>query len=125
MFEAATSGEPHNKITDWVVRGGIGFVFILFGVDKFPSNPDAEWVKLFQQIGAGQWFRYFTGVVEILGGVLVLIPWTARAGLALLAVTMASAALILDFVLKRPGASVISTAFFLFLATFWWTRRGR
>jgi uncharacterized membrane protein YphA (DoxX/SURF4 family) len=124
MFEDSSAGEPRNKITDWVLRGGIALVFVLFGLEKFPSNPDAQWVKLFQQIGIGQWFRDFTGVVEILGGVLVAIPKTARVGLALLAATMASAALILDFQIRRPGDSVISSGLFILLAAFWWARRG-
>jgi hypothetical protein len=64
-------------------------------------------------------------VVEILGAALVLIPRTARAGLALLAATMASAALILDFKIGRPGESIISTGFCIFLAAFWWIRRSR
>ena len=124
MFEEASTGEPRNRITDWVLRGGIALAFVLFGMEKFQSNPAGEWVKLFEQIGIGQWFRYFTGVVEILGGVLVTIPRTARIGLALLAATMAAAALILDFQIRRPGDSVISTGFFILLAAFWWSRRG-
>jgi uncharacterized membrane protein YphA (DoxX/SURF4 family) len=124
MFEEASKGEARNKISDWVLRGGIALVFVLFGLEKFPSNPEGPWVKLFQEIGIGQWFRNFTGVVEILGGVLVAIPRTARVGLALLAATMASAALILDFKIRRPGDSVISTGFFILLAAFWWARRG-
>ena len=123
MFEEPDLRQSRDKIGDWVLRGGIALAFVLFGAEKFPSGPGAQWVKFFSQIGAGQWFRYFTGVVEIVGAVLVLIPWTARAGLALLAATMAAAALILVFVLRRPGDSVISTAFFLGLAAFWWVRR--
>jgi len=98
--------------------------FVLFGAEKFPSNSAGPWVKLFQQIGIGQWFRSLTGFLEILGGVLVLIPWTAQAGLALLAVTMASAAFILDFVIRRPADSILSTGFFILLAALWWTRRS-
>jgi uncharacterized membrane protein YphA (DoxX/SURF4 family) len=86
MFEQANLREPRNAIGDWVLRGGIAVVFVLFGAEKFQSDPGSPWGKLFQQIGAGQWFRYFTGVVELLGGVLVSIPWTATAGLVLLAV---------------------------------------
>jgi len=99
--------------------------FVLFGAEKFSSNPESPWVRLFQQIGAGQWFRSFTDVVEVLGGVLVLIPWTVTAGLLLLACTMASAVLILVFVLGRPGDSIVSGVIFLALAAFWWNRRGR
>jgi putative oxidoreductase len=124
MFEEPASGEPRNKITDLVLRGGIALCFLLFGAEKFPSGPGTPWVKLFQEIGFGQWFRYLTGVVEILGGVLVLIPFTARAGLALLCATMAAAALLLDFRIGRPGDSIISTAFFILLAAFWFARRS-
>src|ERR1017187_5473035 len=119
MFEQANLQEQRNVLVDWALRGAIAIAFVLFGAEKFPANADSQWVKLFGEIGAGQWFRYFTGVVEVLGGVLVLIPWTVTAGLALLACTMASAALILTFVLGRPGDSIISGAFFLGLAAFY------
>src|ERR1017187_7099113 len=72
----------------------------------------SPWVKLFQQIRAGQWFRYFNGA-EVLAGVLVLISWTATAGLALLACTMAAA------------DSIFSGIFFIALSAFWWGRRSR
>jgi uncharacterized membrane protein YphA (DoxX/SURF4 family) len=124
MFDEADAGEQRNRIGDWVLRGGIALAFVLFGAEKFPSVPGTPWVKLFEQIGMGQWFRYFTGVVEIVGSVLVVIPWTARAGLALLAATMAAAALILDFVIGRPADSILSTGLFIFLAVFWWARRS-
>ena len=122
MFEQANLDQPRDKLGDWILRGGIGLVFLMFGWEKFPSPPGSQWVDLFQQIGAGQWFRYFTGVVEMLGGLLVLIPWTATAGLALLACTMASAALILIFVVGRPGDSVFSGFFFVVLALLCWRR---
>jgi putative oxidoreductase len=122
VFDTASSGEPRNVLGDWALRGGIGIVSVFVGWDKFPNG--TEWVGIFQQIGLGQWFRYFTGVVEILGGLLVLIPWTATAGLALLAATMGAAALIHIFVLGHPGNSVIPGAFFIGLASFWWSRRN-
>lgn len=124
MFEQATVREPRNVLGDWILRGCIAVVFVVFGAEKFSSGPEAPWVKLFQQIGFGQWFRYFTGVVEVLGGVLVLVPWTVTAGLALLACTMAAAALILVFVIGRPGDSIVSVGCFISLAAFWWSRRS-
>ena len=117
--------EPRNVLGDSIVRGGIGLAFVYFGAEKFPSDPGSEWVNLFQQIGAGQWFRYFTGVVEILGGVLVLIPWTTTIGLVLLACTMAAAAIIVAFVIGRPAHSVISGAFFIGLSLYLLARRSR
>jgi uncharacterized membrane protein YphA (DoxX/SURF4 family) len=92
VFEKAAAGEPRNQLSDWVLRGAIALVFVYEGVDKFGA--DSSWIGLFHQIGFGEWFRYFAGVVEITGGMLVLIPWAVTAGLALLACTMASAALI-------------------------------
>jgi uncharacterized membrane protein YphA (DoxX/SURF4 family) len=125
MFEQATEGEPRNALGDWILRGGIAILFVVFGWEKFSEDPRSGWIRMFQEIGIGQWFRYFTGVVEILGGALVLIPWTVTAGLALLACTMASAALILTFVLGRLADSVFSLAFFTGLAAFWWNRSRR
>jgi len=125
MFEQANLRESRSALVDWILRGAIAVAFALFGVEKFPSAPDSPWVRLFQQIGAGQWFRYFAGVVEVVGGVLVLIPRTATAGLALLACTMASAVLILVFVIGRPADSIVAGGFFIGLAAFLWSRRSR
>lgn len=121
MFEQASVGESRNGLSDWMLRGAIALIFVLAGADKFGPG----WVRFFQQVGVGQWFRYFTGVVEIVGGILVLIPRTVEGGLALLACTMASAALIVIFVLGRPADSVFSGALLVALLVFWWNRRGR
>lgn len=122
MFESPP--EPRNAFGDWIVRGGIGLAFLYFGSVKFPSDPGSEWVRLFEQIGAGQWFRYFTGVIEILGGVLVLIPWTTNLGLALLVCTMA-AAVIVAFVIGQPAHSIVSGVFCIGLAMYLMARRSR
>jgi len=123
MFEAV--GERRNVLSDWMFRGAIALVFVLEGTEKFSSDPHSSWVRLFQQIGMGQWFRYLTGAVEVLGSVLVLIPWTVTAGLALLACTMAAATLIVLFVIGRPADSVFPGIFLLGLAAFYWSRRRR
>jgi uncharacterized membrane protein YphA (DoxX/SURF4 family) len=124
MFEQATARDSRSGLTDWFLRGAIAVAFAIFGVEKF-TDSGHEWVKLYQQIGWGQWFRYFTGVVEVLGGVLVLIPWTVTAGLALLASTMASATLIWALVLGQPANGIITGAFCAGLVLFWLNRLGR
>jgi putative oxidoreductase len=120
MFEQAGAVESRSGLSDWMMRGAIALVFVYFGADKFGPG----WVGLFQQIGFGQWFRYFTGVIEILGGILVLIPWTVSLGLALLACTMASAALLLVFVVHHPADCFFSGAILMGLAIFCWSRRS-
>ena len=67
--------------------GFIFFIFLYFGTAKFKSDADAPWVVLFDQIGFGQWLRYFTGVLEIVGAFLVLVSGTVEIGLAILIVT--------------------------------------
>jgi uncharacterized membrane protein YphA (DoxX/SURF4 family) len=121
MFEQTAARDSRNALTDWLLRGAIAAAFVIFGAEKFS---DPQWVKTFQQIGFGQWFRTFTGVVEIVGGVLVLVPWTVAAGLGLLACTMASASLIWVFVLKQPANCIITGAFCVGLVLFQLNRRG-
>ena len=54
-----------------------------------------------------------------------MIPWTATAGLALLACTMAAAVFILVFVLGHPADAIVSGGFLIGLTAFWWSRRSR
>ena len=121
MFEQAVSRDSRSSLTDWMLRGAVAVAFVIFGAEKFT---DPQWVTLFRQIGFGQWFRIFTGVVEIVGGLLVLVPWTAMLGLGLLICTMGSATLIWVFVLHQPANCIITGAFCVGLVLFWLNRRG-
>ena len=123
MFEQS-SVSARNPIGDWAVRGGFALLFLMAGIDKFDSSPDSEWVRMFQQIGIGQWFRYFTGVVEVVGAALLLIPRVAAAGLFLLSCTMLTAALLWIFVLGHPGNSVVCGGLMAGLVAYWWSRRS-
>jgi hypothetical protein len=68
------------------------------------------WVALFDKIGFGQWFRYFTGALRVLGGVLILIPRTFPFGILLVACTMAGAMAAWIFLLGSPLSAVIPAA---------------
>jgi putative oxidoreductase len=117
-----TSSKPRNAVVDWTMRIGVAMFYFTFGLEKF-SRAESHWVELFQHIGAGVWFRYFTGAVEILGGFLVLIPRTTLIGLVLLSATMAAAALILTFVLDRPADGVFPAIFLVALLVIGWNMR--
>ena len=123
MFEQVSAAEPRSPITEWCVRGGIGLAFVAFVADKFSA--DSMWPQFFARVGIGQWFRYFTGIVEILGGILTFLPWTAQFGLAILACTMACAALIWIYPLGQPANSIVGAVFCFGLSAYWWTRRSR
>lgn len=106
---------------DWMIRLGVAIVFLIAGAEKFSAtNPNSHWVSMFNQIGIGEWFRYFTAVIEVLGAALILIPRTILIGVALLSVTMAGAAVIVFFVLGQRGESLFPALIFLGLLALGW-----
>jgi uncharacterized membrane protein YphA (DoxX/SURF4 family) len=126
MIESPKPPQDHsfrNSLGDWALRAGIAITFLLFGLEKFSSDPGSPWVKFFASIGAGQWFRCLTGVVEVAGAILLLTPRTVLAGLALLGSSMAGAILILVFVVHRPANAFLASAILIALTIFWASRR--
>ena len=91
----------------WLPRVAVAMVFVSVGSSKFR---DPMWIRLFGQIGLGQWFRYLTGIMQIAGGVLVLVPRTALAGIALAACTMLGASMAWLTVLHAPVNAPIPAA---------------
>lgn len=121
MAELFSDVEPQeSNSADWFVRLIGGAFFGIAGAEKFSTDP--HWLHLFRTIGAGEWFRYLTGVVEIAGAVLVLIPRTATAGLLVLAATMAGAAAIVAVVLHAPSDALFPGFIMLALVAFAFVR---
>ena len=117
---------PRFDIAGLMIRLGVAIVFFIAGAEKFSAtNPNSHWVSMFNQIGLGEWFRYFAGVVEILGAALILIPRTILMGIALLAVTMVSAAVIVFLVLGQRGESLFPGLIFLGLLVLGWKHWNR
>lgn len=83
-------------------------LFCFVGVSKFGQH--SEWNRIFAQIGLGQWFRHFTGVVQIAGGLMVIIPRTCVIGIAALACTMLGAVAAWIGPLHAPGNAIIPGA---------------
>ena len=78
-----------SNLIDWALRLFVAAVFLFEGTDKFGSR--RLWIRLFTDIGIGQWFRYTTGAIEIIGGILILIPRATMIAVATLACTMLGA----------------------------------
>ena len=97
-----------DRIVHWILRIAVALFWGTIGFEKFSSNPTSEWIGIFQQIGLGTWFRYLTGVVEMLGGALFLVPRATIAGAVLLAASMVGATIAHFTVLHDPGSSVIT-----------------
>ena len=102
-----------DAATEWAIRISVAVVFVLTGVDKFLPNSSTYWIHVFGLIGFGDWFRYFTGIIEIIGGLLFLVPMATVAGAAILVVTMIGAMITQAAVLKHPADSIFP-ALYLF-----------
>lgn len=73
----------------WGVRILLAMAFGAAGAAKLVGAP--MMVATFEAIGWGQWLRYLTGAVEVLGVVLILLPRTAFFGGLWLGGTMVGA----------------------------------
>ena len=103
LYEERISG--FDIVRRWLPRLGVAIFFLFVGTAKF--RVQSSWVRIFEQIGFGEWFRYFTGTLQVLGAVLVLIPRTFVIGILILACTMAGAMAAWIFRLGAPFNAVI------------------
>ncbi len=84
----ALSTTAKNR-TIWGIRILLALVFGAAATAKLAGVP--QMVANFEAIGFGQWFRYLTAVVELIGVVLILVPRTAFFGGLWLGGTMVGA----------------------------------
>jgi putative oxidoreductase len=77
------------NLTLWMVQVLAAAVLCIAGGTKLAGA--AIPIAMFEQIGLGQWFRYVTGGLEVLGAILLLVPTTAALGAVLLAAIMGGA----------------------------------
>lgn len=104
-----------------VLRVSLALAFGLFGYEKIWGT---DWVPIFQAIGLGDWFRYATGGLQLVGAFALLFPASARVGAALIGLTMAGAIAVHLFVLPTGvGGAVIPAVFLGFAIAAGW-RRG-
>ena len=47
----------------WTLQILLAVLFLYQGVDKFSER--RLWLRIFEEIGFGQWFRYFTGACSV------------------------------------------------------------
>jgi uncharacterized membrane protein YphA (DoxX/SURF4 family) len=85
MTNATLTPSRNMTVVIWVLRVLMAALFLFAGGSKLMGSP--MMVQTFDQVGFGQWFRYFTGLCEVVGGVGVLIPsYSGLAALLLLCV---------------------------------------
>jgi putative oxidoreductase len=83
-----TPGRTMN-IALWTLQVLLALAFLAAGSGKLLGSSDM--IALFDAIGVGQWFRYVTGSLEVLGALLLVIPGKAAFGAVLLACIMVGA----------------------------------
>ena len=85
---ASTPGSRRKAVALRVAAALLGCLFVLSGAMKFVI-PDAA--EQFARYGYPDWFRVLIGVVEVGGGLLLLVPRTTFYAAAALAVIMVGA----------------------------------
>jgi putative oxidoreductase len=111
-----------SNLIDWALRLFVAAVFLYEGTDKFGAR--RLWIRLFADIGVGQWFRYATGSIEILGAVLILIPRATTIAVTMLACTMVGAFLAHVFVIGVGPQSVLVAVLLTAILTVGWRRHA-
>lgn len=110
-----------RAIMIWVLRVLLGLAFLAIGGAKLAGA--WQTVDLFAAIGWGQWFRYLTGLLDLVGAVLLFVPrWTCY-GALLLFCTVGSAFVISLALLHNNPAPALALA--LLAATLAWLTRPR
>jgi uncharacterized membrane protein YphA (DoxX/SURF4 family) len=94
------------NLTLWLLQGLLAVMFLYSGASKFSAR-GIFWIELFARIGMGEWFRYFTGSLEVVCAVLLLIRRTSAIAAALLACAMAGAILTHLFILRDGYAALL------------------
>ena len=97
-----------DVLTEWIPRIGVALLFFFIGTSKFSSG--SMCVRLFSRIGVGQWLRYVTGVLQVGGSILLLIPRTSTIGAAMVASTLIGAVVVQLFVLHTGFAALFPVA---------------
>ncbi|MFD5826683.1 DoxX family protein [Lentzea sp. NPDC060358] len=96
--QTATAAKVLNVIV-WILQIVLAVQFFLNGYALFTD----QFVAKFDDIGFGQWFRYFTGVLEIATAVGLLVPRICGLAALALAGIMAGAAITEVFLVTNGG----------------------
>jgi putative oxidoreductase len=103
----------------WTLQVASAAMFLFAGGLKLAGVP--VMVQEFGIIGLGQWFRYFTGGLEVISAVLLLVPSLAFFGALALAATMVGA--ILAHLFLIGGSPAVPIGLLASTTAIAWARR--
>jgi putative oxidoreductase len=111
--DSANAEDARVDVVDWVLRTCVAVLFGSVGYEKLSPTPGSYWVTLFAEIGFGEWLMYFTGAIQVLGALLVMVPRTAVVGAVLVGATMVGAIGCHLFLLDTGFGGAVFPAVFL------------
>ena len=121
----AASGKGRLIIL-WTLSVLTALTFLAAGGPKLAGSP--AMVEIFDKVGFGQWFRYFTGLMEVTAAICLLIPRRAFYGVVALAVVMIGAIIaqltVLEHSLAAPVALLVITGIIGYLRKPAWLHIG-
>ena len=107
------------KIISWVLRIIAAVILLQTLYFKFTAHPES--VELFSKLGAEPWGRIGTGVLELITGILLLIPATAFVGgflgMGLMFGAIASHILVIGIESKGDGGQLFMLAIIVLICT--------
>jgi len=108
----------------WTLRVFVALVFLYQGFDKFGTR--RLWIRVFTEIGIGQWFRYATGIAEIAGATLILVPRATSVAVTILLCILVGAFFAHVFIIGvGVPHSVIVAVLFAAVGVIGWRYRRR
>ncbi|HEY6424164.1 MAG TPA: DoxX family protein [Pseudonocardiaceae bacterium] len=120
---AASPPHPVRRGTDialWALQAVTAVAILGAGISTIIGAQQA--MTVFDAIGAGDWFRYLTGVLEVAGAVGLLIP--RLCGLAALALAVLWLVAIATHLLLIGGNPAPAIVFVVLTAVIAWGRRA-
>lgn len=112
-----------SNVAVWILSCVLAAGFVWFGGIKLLSTP--AMVHEFVEIGAGQWLRYVTGVLEFSAAIGVLIPRIRLLAALQLAAVMTGATIVNIAVLRVGTWRLTVTLLIMALVLAWLCRNGR
>lgn len=117
-----------QKIVSWIAQVAAAVILLQTLFFKFTGAPES--IYIFEKLGAEPWGRFASGSVELVAGILLLIPATAAVGALLAAGVMVGAILshltVLGIEVQGDGGTLFVLALVVFvcgLIVLWLRRR--
>ena len=120
---AATPLTRGRRRALWALQGVLGVFFVVASAAPKLFG-ETSTVKTFEDMGAATWFRYFIGLVELAGGIGLLVPRLAGLAAAGLALLMVGAAITQAFILHGGALTITPIVLFMILVFIAWSRRA-